>query len=1407
MPTTSTLPHTAQLSGYRFAEVSYQGSRTTVYRAIEEATQQPVVIKVLSQDYPSFGELVQFRNQFVIAKNLPISGIIHPLSLESYGNGYALVMEDFDGIDLGRYLQQHPLSPTEVLEIAIQLANILHELHQHRVIHKDIKPANILIHPGSQQVKLLDFSIASLLPKETQDIQNPNVLEGTLSYLAPEQTGRMNRAIDYRTDFYALGVTLYELLTGQLPFISEDPLELLHCHIAQEPLQAHELNSEVPPILALLVQKLMAKNAEDRYQSALGLKHDLQVLQRQYAEQGSQTWFTLGEQDVSDRFTIPEKLYGREDEVSALLSAFNRVTAGGSELMLVAGFSGIGKTAVVNEVHKPITRQRGYFIKGKFDQFNRNIPFSAFVQAFRSLMAQLMSESDTVLADWKTRILAAVGENGQVLIDVIPELENVIGAQPPAPELSGAAAQNRFNLLFEKFIAVFTTPEHPLVLFLDDLQWADSASLNLMKVLMGDSNRCHLLLLGAYRDNEVFPAHPLMLNLDEMEKQGANLHTITLQPLGEEDINHLVADMLLCDLDVARPLSQLVYQKTKGNPFFTTQFLRGLYQENRITFNGDVGYWLCDLTQARQLALTDDVVEFMVSRLQKLPQATQDVLRMAACIGNQFDLATLAIVCEHSQEKVSDDLWRSLQDGLVIPETETYKFFQGDAVDGTTVEDINVRYRFLHDRVQQAAYSLIPERQKQSTHLQMGRLLLQNLSPEAQKSQLFAIVNHWNQAQSLITLVDEQQKLTQLNLEAGQKAQGSAAYEAAFDYFGMALSLLEADCWQQRYSTTLELHEARAEAAYLTGQFEAMERNIDQVLNHAKNKLDCTKVYEIKIQAHMAQQQGLESLMTGIDFLSQLDLEVPESPKVEDIQVEIANVEKAMAGKKISDLAELPLMSDRTQIAKVVILVQLLAPCYQIKPELFPWVTCKFTQLSIQYGNTSQSACIYSTYGMVRLLILRDFGVARDYMALACQLDSHPQTGDGTIGRFTAGSCLLHYYSHVRDAFPTLLEGYQSGLERGNFQFAGYSLYSHTKNSFFAGGNLAERHQEFCTLSQVLENLKQGNTLVWGHVIEQAVLNLLGEADTPWELVGTAFNEHQSLPLLLSNKDRTGLNHFYLSKLTLCFLFDQIDLALDNAKLAKEYVDGVACFVDEYVLSLYDSLTQLAYYPQADQALRQEILQTIKTNQAGLKHWAEFSPMNAQHKYDLVEAEKYRVLNKNLEAIDYYDRAIAGAKTNEYTQEEALANELAAKFYLDWGKEKIAAVYMQEAYYAYSRWGAKAKIADLEARYPELLRPILQPAGPSGDVMSTLMSVAAPTLSVHSSTHHSSNTMGLNQTLDFASVLKASQVLSSVIEFDELLSQLTQIILQNSGGDRCALALLDEAGHWQVRAMATPDGT
>lgn len=1402
------------IPGYTLSEQLHEGRHSAVYRAFSVPEQQSVILKILRSQYPHFQELVKFRNQFTLTQNLDIPGVVKPLCLRPWNSSYVLVMADHHAFSLHHYCRHQSLDWPEVLELALQLADILHHLNQSHIIHKDIKPANILIHSQSMEVWLIDFSIASLLPKERQVLQSPGNLEGTLAYLAPEQTGRMNRGIDYRTDFYGLGVTLYELLTGRLPFATDDWMELVHCHLAKPPQPPHEVNLQIPLPVSQVVLKLMAKNAEDRYQSALGLKHDLQRCLELRNEQDSDKTFELGLRDVCDHFLIPEKLYGRELEVQTLLNAFERVAQGNSELVLVAGFSGIGKTAVVHEVHKPITQRKGYFIKGKFDQFNRNIPFSAFVQAFRGLMAQLLGESDDRLARWKAQILEAVGESGQVLLEVIPELEHIIGEQPAVPELSGLSAQNRFNRLFSQFVQVFTTPEHPLVIFLDDLQWVDSASLGLLKLLMVEAQSGHLLVLGAYRDNEVFPAHQLMLTVDELKKQNAAIHTVTLAPLGQLHVNQLVADTLLCEPEVAVPFSKLVYQKTQGNPFFMTQFLQGLQSDGHLTFNRDLGYWQCDLVQVQQLALTDDVVAFMEERLQKLPTPTQDVLKLAACIGNLFDLATLSLVCDRTPQTVASDLWPALQAGLVIPESALYKFFQGENRDLTDTAAITTSYRFLHDRVQQAAYALIPEAQKQTTHINIGQSLLSRLSPTEIEERLFDIVNHWNVGIAVLTDPSEQQQLCQLNLRAGEKAKGAIAYDMAQHYAATAVEFLHPQSWQTDYAQTLAIHNLSAEAAYLNGDFAQVTHWTEQILQHAQ-QLDQTKAYEIKILTTVAQKQFLEAIELGRQVLKQLDIDIPREPDAQEIQQALDTTAKLVPQAQIQSLVDLPEMTDPKSLAALRILNSIAVSVYLAQPQLFPLIVLAQVKLSILHGNAPISAGAYARYSLVLCGKVNDIEAGYAFGQLALTLSEQFSNREiNTRVLLMVGALTLPWQQHLNTAIPLLQQGYIDGLESGSLEAAALSHYYESQSAYLVGQELGDFAQQTRLYSEHIRQIKQAVHLQNNELLRQVALNLMGEGEEPWAIGGEAFDETVMLPQYQTANNLLGLFCFHVHKLMLCYWFNQPEQAIAHAQQAVDYLPGVTAQATVPVFYFYDSLARLSEsVSDIDSAISERSeasldLEVVYKNRAKLEHWAQFCPENFQHKLDLVDAEYHAYLGQKLEAIEHYDRAIQGAKENQYIQEEALANERAGRFYLNWGKEQAAVGYLQAAYYCYGRWGATAKTDDLERCYPDLLQPILQQTHQASTSLGTLNNIAPLTLSIHSSTSTSEpSSQGINQTLDLAAILKSGQALSTSLDLDELLEKLAVIGLRTSGADRLQLLLPEEDGSWQIRVNATPGTT
>ncbi|WP_375494223.1 PAS domain S-box protein [uncultured Nostoc sp.] len=1405
------------ISGYHLTQELYNSSRTLVYRGYREADQKPVVIKLLKNLYPSFTELVQFRNQYTIGKNLHQPEIIQTYDLEPYQHSYALVMEDFGGISLKHWWWISERSLREFLVLAIALCNSLDTLYRHRVIHKDIKPSNILINPETKQVKLIDFSIASLLSQETQTLMSPNVLEGTLAYLSPEQTGRMNRGIDYRTDFYSLGVTFYELLTGELPFESNDAMELVHCHIAKQPNKLKIINSkftneDIPQVICGIVMKMMAKNAEDRYQSALGLKYDLEICLSQIQESGKIQNFQIAQRDVSDRFIIPEKLYGRDREVQTLLAAFERVANNQRELMLVAGFSGIGKTAIVNEVHKPIVRQRGYFIKGKFDQFNRNIPFSAFVQALRDLMGQLSRESDVQLETWKLKILAALADNGQVIIEVIPELEQIIGQQPAVSGLSGTAAQNRFNLLFQKFIQVFTTKEHPLVIFLDDLQWADLASLKLIQLLMSESKCSYLLLIGAYRDNEVSAMHPLMLTLADISKAQTIINTITLMPLSQSKLNQLVTETLKCTENLALPLSQLIYQKTQGNPFFITQFLKALHQHGLIQFNFEAACWECDITQVSQQAITDDVVEFMALQLKKLSQSTQEILKLAACIGNQFDLETLAIIAKKSQIETATCLWKALQEGLILPQTEVYKFYQqesfvpshslrgGVPLRGSKLrvasrreafislanrEEMIVGYKFLHDRVQQAAYSLIAKDQKPQFHYTLGQLLLQNTSDAEQEEKLFDIVNHLNMGSFQITETTERLKISQLNLLAGQKAKLSTAYQAGVLYLSAGIKLLPLDSWESDYHLTFSLYRECIECQYLAGDFEAAETLVATTLNNARSQLDKAAINAIRLIQYQNSAIYEKAIQIGLESLKMLGLELPIAPNKQTITLAAQAVAKNLGDRQIASLAVLPQMENNEQQMLLLLLINLIPPTYIANQDLMVLVILKMTNLCLQYGNTPLSSFVYLWYATVLCSIFEEYEKGDSFGALGLQLNEQANIlAIKGKAYMTFGSFVSHWRRPLPEGLETIKQSFYPAMEAGELSWCFHGGSFNFWKKFLVCDRLDDLAEEQKRLVEFAEKIEPPAALALA-IQHQVLANLQGTISDRFSLNDETFNETSTLKVFADSQYAYGMSTYYFAKAFLHYSYGDYATAY---QLGLEAEKTHGSLYGQFQIILHDfyqalSIIQLYVYGSTSETLQHEYLEKLQKYSQKFKMWADNCPENYLAFSLLLEAEIARISEYYGQAVGCYDRAIAIAKANKYLYTEALANELTARLYLEWGKERIAQEYLFNAYYCYVRWGAKAKVDDLEKRYPQLLAPILQQREQSLNTTDSFL-----TLSFYN--NKTSTSDSISETLDLATVLKASQTLSSEIELEKLLATLLQVMIENAGAEKCVLMLL-----------------
>jgi PAS domain S-box-containing protein len=1366
------------VTGYRITEEIYSGGNSLILRARRLADDLPVILKVPAQEFPSPERIAWFKREFEVLRSLDLPGVVAAYGLEQDRQRPVMVLEDFGGESLHRLRLAGRLDLADALGLAIAIAGLLGQVHQRFVMHKDINPSNIVLNPATGQVKLIDFGISTMLSRETPTFRSPRVLEGTLAYISPEQTGRMNRDMDYRTDFYSFGVTLYELLTGAPPFSGADALELVHSHIARLPPPPHALRPDLPPAVGAIVMKLLAKNAEDRYQSAYGIAADLEECLRQWRAGGRVEPFVLGQHDGSDRFQIPQRLYGREAEIAALLAAFERASRGASELLLVAGYAGVGKSALVHELYKPMTARRGYFIAGKFDQLQRNIPYSALIRAFQSLVQQLLTESEASVAAWRAALLHALGASAQVIVDVIPEAA-----------LGPSEAQFRLRLLFQNFIKVFARPEHPLVIFLDDLQWADGASLQLIESLLTAADSANMLLLGAFRDNEVSAGHPLMLALDELARAGVRVGQLALPPLELPHATALVADTLRLPPEQVEPLAALVQRKTEGNPFFMGEFLKSLYVGGLLTYvypggGARGGRWEWDIAQIQGRGITDNVVELLAGKVQALPARAQRVVSLAACIGDQFDLAMLAVVSEQAPGAAAEDLWPAIAEGLVVPLSDSYKL-AGALLRGTQLWELGegVRYRFAHDRVQQAVYSLIAPGERHAIHWQIGQLMLRSTPPDKREEQIFALVAQLNHGVELLASDAERDELAALNLVAARRAKLSAAYQTAFAHARVGSALLGAQGWQRRYGLALDLWSEAAETAFLSGDDGAARRAAEAVLRHAASLYDKLRVYEVLIRAYRA----LDSVQVAFDVLRQLGITFPAQPSAADIRRGQADIQEALAGRSITDLATLPPMSDPTLLATIRIMSISSLDVYAAAPEIFPLYVFSQVALSIRHGNAPQSPYCYALYGLTLCGRLNDLDAGYQWGQLGLRLLDTLDAGALRAKAMVIAQVFInHWKEHARDTLPLGRAAYQIGLETGDLEFAGHATVGYSSYAYRSGLDLAPLEQEIAAYAEAMASLKQSTSLQRLRIYQQAILNLLGKAEDVCELRGTAFDAQTSLPQLLERRDGTAAFAVYINQLILCSMFGNHAAALRNAELADELVGMVVAQMVVAVFYFYDSLARLAVYAESGEDERAGLLARVGENQARMAHWAAHAPMNYSHKWHLVEAERGRVLGRAGDAREHYDQAAALAEQHGYVNEAALAYELAGNFYLARGQDQYAQLCIQNAHYAYQRWGALAKVRDIEERHPQLFgqaQPAARRASTGG------VSTAGQTTV---------------RNLDFTSVVKATQAISGEIVLPQLLQTLMRIVIENAGARRGCL-LLEKGDAFAVVATGTVD--
>jgi PAS domain S-box-containing protein len=1331
-----------QFSSYAFSPL--REGDIALYRGFGNGL-APILLAAAEDASP--GSLKRLQHEYALKAELDADWAARPVALTRYNDRMTLVLEDPGGAPLDRLLGR-PLDISQFLRIAIPLAGALRRVHERGLIHKDIKPANILMDAASGGVWLTGFGIASRLPREHQKPAAPEVIAGTLAYMAPEQTGRMNRSVDSRSDLYALGVTFYEMLTGHLPFTAADPMEWVHCHVARQPVPPNERVAGVPGPLSAIVMKLLAKTAEERYQTAAGVEADLR---RSMAEREATCRidpFPLGAQDRSGRLLIPEKLYGREREIGTLLASFDRVVAKGTlELVLVSGYSGIGKSSVVNELHRALVPSHGLFASGKFDQYKRDIPYATLGQAFQSLVGLLLTRSEEELGRWRDSLREALGQNGQLIVNFVPELELVIGQQPPVAELPPQDAQNRFQMVLRDFLAVFARPEHPLALFLDDLQWLDAATLDLLEHLATHSGVRHLLLVGAYRDNEIDPSHPLRRTLDAIRKAGALMQEIGVAPLAGEDLGRLIADTLGCAPDHAAPLARLVHEKTGGNPFFAIQFISSLAEEGLLRFDHDAARWCWELARLRAKGYTDNVVDLMVGRLTRLPVETQAALQQLACLGNVTEITILSIVLGKSNSDVHSDLW--------------------DAVRLELVEHPEGSYKFVHDRVQEAAYSLIPEQLRAEAHLRIGRLLAAHTLAEKREEAIFEIVNQLNRGAALITSPDEREQLAEFNLIAGRRAKATTAHASALAYLSAGAALLREDSWERRHELTFALELNRAECEFLTGALVEAEQRLAALSNRAANTVERATVACLRADLYMTLDQSSRAIAVGLDYLRHLGIDWSPHPTEEEPRHEYERIWSQLGGRAIETLIDLPLMSDAASLATLDVLTKLVAPAFYTDGSLLALIACRAVNLSLERGNCDGSCFAYVLLGSFAGPRFGDYQSGYRFGRLGYDLVE----GRG-LKRFQArtymdfGNVVLPWTKHVRDGQDLVRRAFEAANKVGDVTYAAFCGSQLATNLLAAGDPLDDAQ------SQAENGLAFAQKARFGSVIDRMTAQL-GLIRTLRGLTPTfgCFDDEQLDELRIErhfseNPDLAVAECWYwVRKLQARFFAGNYASAVNASLRAQPLLWTSASHFEIAEFCFYAALSHAACWDAAPSDRKQQHFEALAAQHRQLEIWAANCPQNFENRAALVGAEIARLEGRELDAERLYEQAISSAQANGFVHNEALANELASRYYAARGLERFAQLCLRNARYGYLRWGAAGKVRQLEQLHPHL-RDAPVPASPT-------TTIGTPA-----------------EQLDVGTVLKAAQAVSGEIELGKLIETLLRIAVEHAGAERGLLILL-----------------
>jgi PAS domain S-box-containing protein len=1295
-------------------------------------------------EYPGPAILERLEHEYSLREELDSDWAARPLNLVRREGRPMLILEDAGGEPLDRILGQ-PMELSRFLRIAVSVANVLGKLHQRGLIHKDIKPANILINSATGAAWLTGFGIASRVPRERQSAEPPEMIAGTLAYMAPEQTGRMNRSIDSRSDLYSLGVTFYQMLTGVLPFIASDPMEWVHCHIARQPVAPDHYAEGIPAPLSKIVMRLLAKNAEERYQTAAGVARDLWGCLKEWEAHGHIEAFELGTHDVSNRLLIPEKLYGREREIDSLLASFDRVVANGhTELVLVSGYSGIGKSSVVHELHKALVPTRGLFASGKFDQYKRDIPYMTLGQAFQSLVGPLLGRSEDQLAWWRETLREALGANGQLIVNLVPALELVIGRQLPVPYLPPQDAQNRFQMVFRHFLGVFARKEHPLALFFDDLQWLDTATLDLLEHLITHPEVRHLLLIGAYRDNEVGSAHPLRRTLETIRKEGAQVDEIVLAPLGLTDVGRLVSDTLHCKPNRARALAQLVHEKTGGNPFFAIQFFTELVDERLLVFDPATPAWQWDIKRIRAKSYTDNVVELMAGKLKRFSATTQETLKQLACFGNVAEVVNLALIDGETEEAMGAALWEAVHAGLVFRENSAFKF--------------------LHDRIQQAAYTLIPEGQRAEVHLRIGRVLLATMTEDELAEQLFEVANQLNRGAALVIDPDEKGQVATIDLRAGQKAKASAAFASACVYLTAGMALLDERDWASQYALMFSLRLERAECEFLTGNFDTAKQLIEELLQRGASKVDQATAYRLKVLLHTVKSENAEALDAGLTCLRLFSIDLPAHPSSELVQAEYETVWRTLNGRPIESLIELPLMTDPELQAAMQILSVLQAPAHITEFHLLCLLVCRMVNISMQDGTSGASAHGNALLGYILGPVFHRYNEGYRFAKLACNLVEKHGFIAYRAKVYHAMATVALWTQPIGTAIDLMRATFRTAIDAGDLPFACYSMALSVTALLLRNDLLdavwgeSERGLDFVRKTKFRD--------VADIIVSQQrfIATMQGRTATFSTFSDAQFDESTFEAQLTGERMTLMICFYWIVKLKTRFMSRDYAEALAAADKAKALLWSSTTEVQLLDYFYYTALTVAALYEKASADEQIEWHDLLTAHREQLREWAENYPPTFGDKHALVSAELARIEERDLDAMGLYEEAIRAARENGFVQNEALAYELAARFYAARGFEDFAHAYLRKARYCYLRWGANAKVRQLDELYPGLREKEPAP-GPVGTIGA------------------------LVEDLDLATVIKVSQAISGEILVDKLINKLMRIALEQAGAERGLLIL------------------